>query len=76
MQCHMVHSIPGRIRLRVPALKYLVGGAAQMEMYLQDQPGITAVRITLVCASVTVPIIPAAGRQRRCSRSSLGSRPR
>jgi cation transport ATPase len=44
--------------LRLPALKYLVGGAAQMEMYLQDQPGITAVRITLVCASVTVTYDP------------------
>jgi hypothetical protein len=45
MQCHIVHAIPGRIRLRVPALKCLADGTAQLERYLQDQPGITAVTI-------------------------------
>jgi Cu2+-exporting ATPase len=54
MRCRIVHAISGRTRLRVPALKAHAGLAAQIEVYLQEQPGITSVYTTAVCESVVI----------------------
>ncbi len=58
MHCWIVHSIAGRTRLRVPALKHQADLAGPLTVYLQDQPGITAVRTTPICESVTVTYEP------------------
>lgn len=58
MQCYMVHTIPGRVRCRVPALKASASLASQLEVYLHDQPGIAAVRTTPICESVVVTYEP------------------
>jgi Cu2+-exporting ATPase len=59
MQCRIVHTIAGRTRLRVPALKHQADLAGPLAVYLQDQPGITAVRTTPICESVIVTHEPA-----------------
>ena len=51
---HVIHSIPGRVRLRVPALKagsYLARG---LQALLSAQTGVTEATVNLVCHSVTV----------------------
>ncbi|HXC66378.1 MAG TPA: heavy metal translocating P-type ATPase [Nitrospiraceae bacterium] len=50
----VVHAIPGRIRLRVPALKTSPGLAEPLQRLLMDQPGITEVTVNDWCFSVTV----------------------
>src|SRR5262245_18800108 len=59
MQCWIIHTIAGRTRLRVPALKHQEDLASTLTVYLQDQPGITAVHTTPVCESVRVTYEPA-----------------
>ncbi|HSL04384.1 MAG TPA: hypothetical protein VK901_12720 [Nitrospiraceae bacterium] len=56
---HVIHSIPGRVRLRVPALKtdsHLAGG---LQGLLSAQAGVTEVTVAPVCHSVTVVHDPA-----------------
>ena len=56
---HVIHSIPGRVRLRVPMLKadpHLAGG---LEGLLSAQAGVTEVTVAPVCHSVTVVHDPA-----------------
>jgi hypothetical protein len=56
---HVIHSIPGRVRLRVPALKadsHLAGG---LQALLSVQAGVTEVTVAPVCQSVTVLHDPA-----------------
>ncbi|HSV90414.1 MAG TPA: heavy metal translocating P-type ATPase, partial [Nitrospiraceae bacterium] len=50
----VVHAIPGRVRLRVPALKTSPGLAEPLQRLLRDQPGITEVTVNDWCSSVTV----------------------
>lgn len=58
MQCRIVHTLSGRTRLRVPALKHQARLASSLEGYLRDQPGITAVCSTPICESVLVTYEP------------------
>ncbi|MEP6932860.1 MAG: HMA2 domain-containing protein [Nitrospirota bacterium] len=56
---HVIHSIPGRVRLRVPTLKadsHLVAG---LQTLLSAQAGVTEVTVATVCQSVTVVYDPA-----------------
>ena len=56
---HIIHSIPGRVRLRVPMLKadsHLAGG---LQALLSAQAGVTEVTVAPVCQSVTVVHDPA-----------------
>jgi len=53
MHCLIVHTIAGRTRLRVPALKHQADLAGPLTVYLREQPVMTAVRTTPICESVT-----------------------
>jgi hypothetical protein len=56
---HVIHSIPGRVRLRVPTLKadsHLVRG---LQGLLSAQAGVTEVTVATACQSVTVAYDPA-----------------
>lgn len=56
---HVIHSIPGRVRLRVPALKadsHLISG---LQALLSAQAGVTDVTVAPGCQSVTVVHDPA-----------------
>jgi hypothetical protein len=56
---HVIHSIPGRVRLRVPNLKadsHMVGGLRPL---LSAQAGVTEVTVAPGCQSVTVVHDPA-----------------
>ena len=56
---HVIHSIPGRVRLRVPTLKagsHLAGG---LKALLLAQAGVTEVTVATGCHSVTVVHDPA-----------------
>ena len=50
----VVHAIPGRVRLRVPALKNSPGLAEPLQRLLRDQPGVVEVTVNDCCSSVTV----------------------
>ena len=55
---HVIHSIPGRVRLRVPTLQsgsQLVGG---LKALLSEQIGITEATVNTGCRSVTVVYEP------------------
>ena len=50
----IIHAIPGRVRLRVPALTIRPRLARPLEVFLADQPGVTGVSVNQACCSVTV----------------------
>ena len=50
----VVHSLPGRVRLRVPALQIRPRLAEALPIFLQDQDGIQEVSVNSSCSSVTV----------------------
>jgi len=50
----IIHTIPGRLRLRVPVLKGTPGLAGSLEALLAAQPGITSASVNSRCYSVTV----------------------
>jgi hypothetical protein len=50
---HVIHSIPGRVRLRVPPLKANSDLARGLQALLSAQAGITEVTVAPVCQSVT-----------------------
>jgi hypothetical protein len=54
----VVHAIPGRIRLRVKALKAAPGLAGCLEAFLKTQPGMKEVSVNSWCHSVTVTCDP------------------
>ncbi len=54
----IVHHIPGRVRLRVPALTARPRLAEPLAQYLGDQPGVTGVGVNTWCDSVTVTFDP------------------
>jgi hypothetical protein len=56
---HIIHSIPGRVRLRVPALKADLLLARGLQGLLSAQAGVTEVTVAPVCQSVTVVHDPA-----------------
>jgi len=51
---HIVHTIPGRARLRVPVLRYVPHLNEALEELLRAQHGITDVRVNSWCHSVTL----------------------
>src|SRR5262245_7671511 len=57
---HVVHSIPGRVRLRVPTLKDNSRLTRCLQALLSSQAGVTEVTLAPVCDSVTVVHDPAA----------------
>jgi len=54
----IVHSLQGRVRLRVPALKTSSDLSEGIERILRDQPGVTEVSVSACSASVTVSYDP------------------
>ena len=55
---HIVHSIPGRVRFRVPMLKTRPNLACGLEPLLSARPGIIKVCVTQRCQSLTVSFEP------------------
>src|SRR5215467_1322385 len=55
---HIVHSLQGRVRLRVPALKTSSDLSEGIERILRDQPGVTEVSVSACSASVTLSYDP------------------
>ncbi len=58
-QIEIVHSLPGRLRLRVPAIAADEGFAAGFRQFLLAQPGINGVRLNSWAASVVITYDPA-----------------
>jgi hypothetical protein len=56
---HVIHSIPGRVRLRVPTLKANADLIRGLQGLLSAQVGVTEVTVAPVCQSVTVVHDPA-----------------
>jgi hypothetical protein len=56
---HVIHSIPGRVRLRVPTLKANSNLIRGLRGLLSAQAGVTEVTVAPVCQSVTVVHNPA-----------------
>ena len=56
---HVIHSIPGRVRLRVPTLKTTSNLARGLQGLVSAQAGVTEVTIAPICQSVTVVFDPA-----------------
>lgn len=56
---HIIHSIPGRVRLRVPTLKTDSNLVRGLQGLLSAQAGVTEVTVAPVCQSVTVVHDPA-----------------
>lgn len=54
----VAHAIPGRARLRVPALKHSPALAEGLQRLLLDQPGVADVQVNDWCSSVTVTCDP------------------
>jgi Cu2+-exporting ATPase len=59
LDCSIAHSIPGRVRLRVPAVRSDAPVAGALERALDQQNGVEAVRVNRTCASVVVQYAPA-----------------
>jgi hypothetical protein len=56
---HVIHSIPGRVRLRVPMLKADSHLTRGLQTLLSAQAGVTEVTVATACQSVTVAYDPA-----------------
>ena len=56
---HVIHSIPGRVRLRVPALKADSQLTRGLQALLSAQAGVTEATVNTACHSVTVVYEPA-----------------
>jgi Cu2+-exporting ATPase len=65
ISCHVVHTLPDRVRLRVPALPTRPTLAEALTQFLQAQPGIHQVRLNSACASVLVCYDPAQWTQHK-----------
>lgn len=55
----IVHSLPGRLRVRAPLIRDDVALAASLREFLLAQPGILSVRLDRWCASVIIAYNPA-----------------
>src|SRR5512135_2140637 len=54
MQCRLVHSIPGRIRVRLEAPEVFRDQAELLQAALGERPGVRDVRLNRGCRSVIV----------------------
>src|ERR671911_2071593 len=52
--CHIVHDLPGRLRLRVPWIKDQPQLSQQLATFLGNRPGIRECKANAECASVTL----------------------
>jgi len=59
MELSVRHSIPGRIRLHVPALRHRPQLAETIMLWLHNQEGIKSSRINYDCASLIIGYDPA-----------------
>ncbi len=51
---YVIHKIPGRVRIKVPTIRYSPGGAAVVAASLKSLPGVGAVSCNPVTGSVVV----------------------
>jgi heavy metal translocating P-type ATPase len=58
LEYEIVHSIPGRVRLRIPALLISQDGGRQLQDWISRQPGVSSVRTNAQCASVVICYAP------------------
>jgi len=75
LDCTIVHSIPGRARLRVPAIRPEAAIAGALERALAQHDGIDDVRINRTCASVIVQYDRATTRAPNLREFVRGQRP-
>ena len=54
MECHLVHAIPGRVRLRVTDPMVCDGLASAFASYLTARPGVRSIRLNPVARSVVM----------------------
>ena len=54
LSCEIVHAVPGRVRLRVPAVSREQAAADALAAVLQRKDGISRVRVNRACASVVI----------------------
>lgn len=54
MDCHVVHAIPGRLRIRVEPAKVFDDGSDDLRALLKDRPGVRDVRLNPRCRSLIV----------------------
>ncbi|MDB9343506.1 heavy metal translocating P-type ATPase [Nodularia spumigena CS-586/05] len=54
ISCNVIHTIPGRVRLRVPQLRYNRDYAQRLQTLLRSDPLVTRVRINSAAASLVV----------------------
>ena len=57
---HYIHHIPGRLRVRVGAVKRNAQNARALQMAIQDMCGVTSVEVNLLTGSVLVRYDPRA----------------
>src|SRR3712207_1331589 len=58
LSCHVLHSIQGRTRLYVPAIKNRAAVAEHPKPYATGQQGIRAAATNCACASLVIPFEP------------------
>src|SRR5947207_251839 len=69
MRCQLVHEIPGRVRIRIDEPEVFHFDPAALRAWLEDQPGVRAVRVNAASRSVVVDHDPAAlGAERLVAR--------
>jgi Cu2+-exporting ATPase len=54
LDCTIAHAVPGRVRLRVPAVRTDAAVAGALERALDQRDGVERVRLNRTCASVVV----------------------
>ncbi|MBD3402588.1 heavy metal translocating P-type ATPase [candidate division GN15 bacterium] len=60
LHCDIVHDLPGRVRLRCRALRYLSEQEHELQQRLQDRPGIRTARVTCLTTGVLIVFDPEA----------------
>lgn len=51
---YLVHKIPGRVRIKVPTIRYSPGGASVVQDFLESLPGVEKILCNPVTGSVVV----------------------
>ncbi|MEA5512448.1 heavy metal translocating P-type ATPase [Nodularia sp. UHCC 0506] len=60
ISCNVIHTIPGRVRWRVPQLRYDADYAQRLQTLVRSDPLVTSVRINSAAASLVVNYKPSA----------------
>jgi len=53
-ECHVLHEISGRVRFRIPELRFEQSLIEKLEYYISERDGIDSVRINLYCYSIVI----------------------